>query len=151
VKLLIRQKSPGDLFLPLLRSNILLSTLFSNILSLCSSLNARDQVPLPLINRQRQREGKEILSLEISSHLILLVSINNTAYIFSPAKLHHSTALTITDSFTCYRNNSKCSTRYWNQRFNTRHPKPIQFIPHPHNLFPLHYYAPRKTMVTETC
>jgi polysaccharide pyruvyl transferase WcaK-like protein len=43
-KLLITQFSQFSRHLIPLRPNILLSTLFSNILSLCSSLNVRDQV-----------------------------------------------------------------------------------------------------------
>ncbi|PNF19758.1 hypothetical protein B7P43_G14768 [Cryptotermes secundus] len=46
-KLLIMQFSPTPCHVISLRSNILLSTLFSNILSPCSSLNVRDQVSHP--------------------------------------------------------------------------------------------------------
>jgi hypothetical protein len=47
MKLLIVQFSPTSYHFVPLRSNILFSTLFSNTLSLCSSLNAKNQVPHP--------------------------------------------------------------------------------------------------------
>jgi hypothetical protein len=43
MKVLIMLFSPASYYLTLFRANILLSTLFSNILSLCSSLNIGDQ------------------------------------------------------------------------------------------------------------
>jgi hypothetical protein len=47
MKLLIMQSSPDSHHLPPLGPNILLSTLFPNTLSLCSSLSATDQVSHP--------------------------------------------------------------------------------------------------------
>jgi polysaccharide pyruvyl transferase WcaK-like protein len=47
VKLLIMQISQPRIVSTLLDQNILLNTLFSNTLSLCSSLNVRDQVSHP--------------------------------------------------------------------------------------------------------
>jgi hypothetical protein len=47
MKFLIVQLSPFSRHLIPLRSNILLRTLFSNTLSLCSSLSVRDQVSHP--------------------------------------------------------------------------------------------------------
>jgi hypothetical protein len=47
MKLLIMQFSSSPVTSSLFGPNILLSTLFSNTLSLCSSLNVRDQVSHP--------------------------------------------------------------------------------------------------------
>jgi hypothetical protein len=47
MKLLIMQFSPASYYFIPLRTNILLSTLFSDIFSLCSSLDVRDKVPGP--------------------------------------------------------------------------------------------------------
>jgi hypothetical protein len=44
MELLVMQFSPTSYYFISLRTNILLSALFSNTLSLCSSLNVRDQV-----------------------------------------------------------------------------------------------------------
>jgi hypothetical protein len=47
MKLLIVQLPPFSCYFTLLGQNILLKTLFSNTLSLCSSLNVKDQVSHP--------------------------------------------------------------------------------------------------------
>jgi hypothetical protein len=47
MQLLIMQFSPASCHFIPLRPNILLNTLFSNTLNLCSSLNVRDQVSHP--------------------------------------------------------------------------------------------------------
>jgi hypothetical protein len=47
MKLLIMQCSPSPYYTPLLEPGISLSTLFLDILSLCSSLSVRDQVSHP--------------------------------------------------------------------------------------------------------
>jgi hypothetical protein len=47
MKLLVMQFSPVSLTSSLFSPNILLNTLFSNTLSLCSFLNVRDQVSHP--------------------------------------------------------------------------------------------------------
>ena len=55
---------------PLLGSNILLSTLFSNTLSLCSSLNTSDQVSHPYKTKGRNRDtDKKYLKLSYDHFL----------------------------------------------------------------------------------
>jgi hypothetical protein len=53
MKLLIMQFYPASVTSSLFGPNILLSTMFSNTLSLCSSLNVRDQVSHPYRTRDR--------------------------------------------------------------------------------------------------
>jgi hypothetical protein len=75
MKLLIMQLSPTSCHFILFGPNILLNTLFSNTLSLCSSLNVRDQVSCPYettgkkynfvcsnfyVFRQQMREVEEV-------------------------------------------------------------------------------------------
>jgi hypothetical protein len=69
IKVLIMQFSPTYYFV-LLCPNILLSILFSNTFSLCSSLNVRDQVSCPY-----KKTRSEIIVL-----YILILTILNPAY-----------------------------------------------------------------------
>jgi hypothetical protein len=70
-EILITQFSPNCSYLIPLRPNILLSTLFSNILSRCSSFNVRDQVSHPY------RTADKIIVLYILIFTFLEYNINN--------------------------------------------------------------------------
>jgi hypothetical protein len=78
MKLLSMQFPPvPSYFLPL-RPNIFLSTVFSNILSLCSSLNVRDRVSHPY-----KRISDEVLHCLFSEHDIINRSICSYFGLFS--------------------------------------------------------------------